>query len=197
MHLANSSENCWPNQIHSWLYNTLKTKTGDLPAGVTLYPSTAVLIGTPKAGEQQRLSADHRRRKWFKRKMVQKLTGPNAISALALSKQVDVPQTTLSKWLRNAGIDTPFSFSGKPNDTVQMRSPVTKKRPNDWSPVLKVVFIEFKRTKNDQSPPTIKSGHPSSAKCACGNRSLPGLELGYNLPALAGTWNVFLPIHVR
>ena len=40
----------------------------------------------------------------FKRKMVQRLSGPNAISARALSKQVDVPQTTLSKWLRNAGI---------------------------------------------------------------------------------------------
>jgi transposase len=77
----------------------------------------------------------------FKRKMVQKLTGPNAISALALSKQVDVPQTTLSKWLRNAGIATPFSFSGKPNETVQMRSPVTKKRPNDWSPEEKLKAV--------------------------------------------------------
>ena len=32
----------------------------------------------------------------FKRKMIQKLTEPNAISAWALSKQVGVPQTTLS-----------------------------------------------------------------------------------------------------
>jgi len=44
----------------------------------------------------------------FKRKMVQKLTGPDAISAWALSKQVDVPQPTLSTWLRKAGIKTQF-----------------------------------------------------------------------------------------
>ncbi|AOY57298.1 hypothetical protein [Desulfococcus multivorans] len=40
----------------------------------------------------------------FKRKIVQNLTGPNAISVPALSKEVDVSQTTLPKWLRNAGV---------------------------------------------------------------------------------------------
>jgi len=39
----------------------------------------------------------------FKRKMVQRLSGPEPVSATALSKQVDVPQATLSKWLRQAG----------------------------------------------------------------------------------------------
>lgn len=34
----------------------------------------------------------------FKCKMIQKMTGPDAISATALSKQVEVPQSTLSKW---------------------------------------------------------------------------------------------------
>ena len=48
----------------------------------------------------------------FKRKMVQRLSGPDAISASALSKQVDVPQSTLSKWLRNAGIK-PLSVNGR------------------------------------------------------------------------------------
>jgi Cu/Ag efflux pump CusA len=33
----------------------------------------------------------------FKCKMIQKMTGPDAISANALSKKVDVPQATLSK----------------------------------------------------------------------------------------------------
>jgi len=36
----------------------------------------------------------------FKHKMIQKMIGSDAISATALSKQIDVPQTTLSTWLR-------------------------------------------------------------------------------------------------
>jgi transposase-like protein len=50
--------------------------------------------------------------------MVQKMTGPDAIAATALSKQVDVPQTTLSKWLRNAGIEPSFGF---PNNAANIR----------------------------------------------------------------------------
>ena len=46
----------------------------------------------------------------FKRKMIQKMSGTDPISARALSKQVDVPQTTLSKWLRNAAIEPFFGF---------------------------------------------------------------------------------------
>lgn len=38
----------------------------------------------------------------FKQKMIEKLTGPEAISATALSKEVDVSQVTLSRWLRDA-----------------------------------------------------------------------------------------------
>ena len=38
----------------------------------------------------------------FKRKMVQKMTGPNAASAGALARDVNVAQTTLSRWLRQA-----------------------------------------------------------------------------------------------
>lgn len=75
----------------------------------------------------------------FKRKMIQKLCGPDAISAYALSKQVDVPQTTLSKWLRMAGIMPSFEFPSNMNDT--MRYPVTHKRPNDWSPEEKLKIV--------------------------------------------------------
>lgn len=67
----------------------------------------------------------------FKRKMVQKMTGPNAISASALSKQVDVSQTSLSTWLRNAGID--FSNNISINSTVDPRHLMAIKRPEDWS----------------------------------------------------------------
>lgn len=77
----------------------------------------------------------------FKRKMVQKLTGPNAISAWALSKQVDVPQTTLSTWLRKAGIQPSFCFTTNTNVIKQMRQPMTNKSPNDWSPEKKLKTV--------------------------------------------------------
>ena len=74
----------------------------------------------------------------FKRKMVQKLTGTNAISATALSKEVDVPQTTLSKWLRNAGIAPCFEY---PNNSAKPRSTMHPKRPEDWSPEEKLKVV--------------------------------------------------------
>jgi len=70
----------------------------------------------------------------FKRKMVQRLTGPDAISAWALSKQVDVPQPTLSTWLRKAGIKTQFDFQTNINNRESVRQPVTCKSPNAWTP---------------------------------------------------------------
>jgi len=71
----------------------------------------------------------------FKRKMVQKMTGPNAISAGMLSKQVDVSQTTLSKWLRNAGIETDFGYPKKTsvNNNDKERQIMAVKRPEDWT----------------------------------------------------------------
>ena len=38
----------------------------------------------------------------FRRRMIERLAGPNAISAFALGKEVGVAQSTLSKWLREA-----------------------------------------------------------------------------------------------
>jgi transposase len=77
----------------------------------------------------------------FKRKMVQKMAGPDALSATALSKEVDVPQSTLSTWLRKAGVAPPFDFPFNPNDPLQMRHPVTSKRPIDWSPEEKLQAV--------------------------------------------------------
>jgi len=60
-----------------------------------------------------------------------------------LSKQVDVAQATLSKWLRGAGVDSSYGF---PNNTHGCYSNMTKvkvpKRPNDWNAEdkLKVVM---------------------------------------------------------
>ena len=79
----------------------------------------------------------------FKNTMIQKMTGPDAISALALSKQVDVPQPTLSKWLRMAGMSGYLMLS--PNNAhkyTKMAKITDSKRPNDWSAEdkLKVVM---------------------------------------------------------
>ncbi len=86
----------------------------------------------------------------FKRKMVQKLTGPNALSALALSKQVDVSQTSLSRWLRKAGIETCSSIQTNTPNTLQMRPPVTPKSPNTWTPEEKLKTVLEAATLSDE-----------------------------------------------
>jgi len=59
------------------------------------------------------------------------MSGPDALSAGALCKEVGVPQTTLSRWLREANIAGPFQFP------VHIRNEVTttmpSRRPQDWS----------------------------------------------------------------
>lgn len=49
----------------------------------------------------------------FKARMVQRMAGPERISAMALSREVNVSQSTLSRWLREGR--TVVSMS-KPND---------------------------------------------------------------------------------
>ncbi len=70
------------------------------------------------------------------------MTGPAAMSATALSRQVEVPQTTLSKWLRLAGFDSSYGFPNNAYEYSQMAKIKDPKRPNDWSAEdkLKVVM---------------------------------------------------------
>jgi transposase len=67
----------------------------------------------------------------FKRKMVQRMSGPEATSASALAKQVDVPQTTLSKWLRLAGAKPAYVFPNDSSRSVQVNS-MKPRRPEEW-----------------------------------------------------------------
>ena len=67
----------------------------------------------------------------FKRKMVQRMSGPQAISATALAQQVDVPQTTLSKWLRLAGATAAYVFPNDPKRSVEVNS-MKPRRPEEW-----------------------------------------------------------------
>lgn len=54
----------------------------------------------------------------FKARMVRRLSGPEAISATALSREVGVSQNSLSRWLRQASVAAP---------TV---APMSKKKPS-------------------------------------------------------------------
>lgn len=83
----------------------------------------------------------------FKRKMIQKLSGPDAVSATSLSKQVDVSQTSLSKWLKKASIVTP---NVNLNDSAIMRPSMPSKRPEDWSPEEKLKITLEAASLSDQ-----------------------------------------------
>ena len=64
--------------------------------------------------------------------MVQKLSGPHAMSANALSSEVGISQGTLSRWLKQAAT-IPVKMSPPDDDTT--------KRPQEWSPEEKVAFV--------------------------------------------------------
>lgn len=74
----------------------------------------------------------------FKSRMVQKLAMPLGPSAGELSVEVGVPQPTLSRWLREAG-----RVSGE--DVVALishtRSPMSAKRPQDWTAEEKLALV--------------------------------------------------------
>ena len=77
----------------------------------------------------------------FKNVMIQKMSGPDAISATALSKQVNVPQSTLSKWLRIAGLGPVYDFPNNAHEYTEMAKLKNSKRPNDWSAEAKLKVI--------------------------------------------------------
>jgi transposase-like protein len=77
----------------------------------------------------------------FKIAMVQKMTGPDALSASALSKQVDVPQATLSKWLRMAGVVSTYGYPNGAYEYTKMAKIKSPKRPADWSAEEKLKVV--------------------------------------------------------
>ncbi len=66
----------------------------------------------------------------FRNRMVQKLVGPRAMSASALSTEVGIPQGTLSRWLKRAAT-IPSTMSSVDTDT----------KAHHWSPEEKVAFV--------------------------------------------------------
>ena len=64
----------------------------------------------------------------FKRKLVQRMLGPNPLTATALSHEVQVPQNTLSRWLREASTLPPVSSHEPPSSAPAPRSAQDKLR---------------------------------------------------------------------
>ena len=66
----------------------------------------------------------------FKRRMVEKMCGPDAVSACALAKQEGVSQTTLSRWKRQAAM---LGDMSKRHKHEKFSEKPTSRRPQDWS----------------------------------------------------------------
>jgi len=74
----------------------------------------------------------------FKSQMVRRMTGPGAVTATVLAAQSDVPQPTLSRWLREAG-----TVAGmKKHPSAKAKQNGKSKRPSDWSPEERLRAIE-------------------------------------------------------
>ena len=79
--------------------------------------------------------------------MVRKMTGPDAISASALSREVGVSQTVLSRWLRMAG-DQVFSAPQKSSQGAMSMSQA--RRPKDWTPEEKLRVVLEAQSLSDE-----------------------------------------------
>ena len=76
----------------------------------------------------------------LKRKVVARLVGPNGMTATALSKEVGISQSTLSRWLRDAGT-VPLAVEKKEDQPER-----SQRRTQDWTPEekLRVVLESMK-----------------------------------------------------
>lgn len=65
----------------------------------------------------------------FKFNMVRKMATPNGISASALSREVGIPQQSLSRWLRDANVENKpdnISTSGEHESVIPIKRPQDK-----------------------------------------------------------------------
>ena len=74
----------------------------------------------------------------FKATMVRKLAAPGGPSATRLAKEVGIHQATLSRWLREAGR---VNGSRVVALTSHARSPMSAKRPQDWTAEEKLAAV--------------------------------------------------------
>lgn len=70
----------------------------------------------------------------FKSRMVQRLMGPNALTANALAEKVSVAQPTLSLWLRVARGNIELMSNDSPSTPAASKTPPPPRSTKDWSP---------------------------------------------------------------
>lgn len=118
----------------------------------------------------------------LKNKMIQKMTGPDAISASALSKEVDVSQATLSKWLRMAGVGPSYVFPNNAHEYTKMAKITDSKRPNDRSAEDKLkVVLEASSLSDEQLGPFLRNkGLHQAHLDQWRSQMLNGLENGFS-----------------
>lgn len=75
----------------------------------------------------------------FRARMVERMTGPEAISANSLSKEVGINQPTLSRWLREAGTVADVSKKKKPK--TKPKPPSAAPPSAQWSAEEKVRVV--------------------------------------------------------
>ena len=71
----------------------------------------------------------------FKSKMVRRMTGPDGLSASALSHEMGIAQPTLSRWLREAQLGMVSAMATTNPKTEKSR------RPKDWTPGEKIAAV--------------------------------------------------------
>jgi transposase-like protein len=86
----------------------------------------------------------------FKSKMVQRLTGPRAVSAMSLSSEVGISQSTLSRWLRAAkGTLEDMPKVSRPR--VPASTTPAPRRAEDWPPEERLrVVTEASRLSDEE-----------------------------------------------
>lgn len=72
----------------------------------------------------------------FRNRMIQRMTGPTAISASALSREVNIGQATLSRWLLRAPTLAAMTASNQPSS--HGRAP---KSPQQWTAAEKLQAV--------------------------------------------------------
>jgi transposase-like protein len=79
----------------------------------------------------------------MKARMIKRMTGPDAMSANALSKEVGIAQSTLSHWLRAAGTFTPVPKKKRAMPAIESTTTKQNRRAQDWTTLEKMrVVIE-------------------------------------------------------
>jgi transposase-like protein len=90
----------------------------------------------------------------IKARMIKRLTGPNAMSANALAREVGISQNTLSRWLRTAGtVATVSSGKGKGKGKGKKASSGGKagRRAQDWTMQEKLrIVLEAERLSDEE-----------------------------------------------